>query len=672
MKILSLTLAISLGLAAAPAAVAAVALPSAEAFFENPAFSGAIISPSGKHIAARIGAKGKRNMLAVVDLATQKVQIVAHFGDTDIGNVQWVNEQRLMFDSVDRQAAQGDVDFAPGLYAVDRDGARFKQLASRRSEGLKQSSVHRDMLPWHTQMLRQVGPQNSDWAYVQDLSLNAGARIEEVKLVRVNTVTGRTQSVERPGDIQSWLLDQEGRPRLAYMLNKDMVEIKVRDDENAPWRTLASFKAFGRTHGAMQPLAFGGGNTLYVKARHGADKTSIFRLDLASGKMDDKPLITLEGYDFNGRLVIRGGQLVGVHYLQDGEGSQWFDPALQALQADIDKLLPQTVNMLDLPADLQSQNVLVRAFSDTRPSAYYVYDRGAKKLNKVGETHPDIVPEQMGHQEQVRIAARDGQEVPTMLTLPPQRDAKNLPMVVLVHGGPYLRGTSWAWDPEVQFLASRGYVVLQPEFRGSTGYGERHYVSGWKQWGLKMQDDIADATKWAIAKGYADPQRICIAGASYGGYATLMGLIRDPELYRCGVEWSGVTDMKLMVTGHWLYSDDFSQAWRNYGMPELIGDPEKDAERFKATSPIEQAQRITQPLLMAHGGADLRVPLIHGTRLRDAVQRANNQVEWIEYGQEGNGWFLPETRIDFWNRVERFLDRNIGQHPAQPQAQGQQ
>jgi dipeptidyl aminopeptidase/acylaminoacyl peptidase len=178
-----------------------------------------------------------------------------------------------------------------------------------------------------------------------------------------------------------------------------------------------------------------------------------------------------------------------------------------------------------------------------------------------------------------------------------------------------------------------------------------------------MQDDIADATKWAIAKGYADPQRICIAGASYGGYATLMGLVNDPALYRCGIDWIGVTDIKLLFTGHWMYRDDANETWLRYGMPELIGDPQKDAERFQATSPVEQAHRITQPLLMAYGGADLRVPLVHGIRLRDAVQKNNRQVEWVEYEKEGHGWRLPENRIDFWTRVEKFLDKHIGAGP---------
>jgi dipeptidyl aminopeptidase/acylaminoacyl peptidase len=233
-------------------------------------------------------------------------------------------------------------------------------------------------------------------------------------------------------------------------------------------------------------------------------------------------------------------------------------------------------------------------------------------------------------------------------------------MVVLVHGGPYVHGSSWGWSAQTQFLASRGYAVLEPAFRGSTGFGARHFVAGWKQWGLKMQDDIADGTRWAIAKGIADPKRICIAGASYGGYATLMGLVKDPDLYRCGVDWVGVTDIQLLYDGHWSFKSDMSDEWKSYGMPEMVGDPVKDAAQLAATSPLQQAARITQPLLMAYGGVDHRVPMYHGRKFYDAVTRTNKQVEWIEYQDEGHGWSLPKNRIDFWGRVETFLDKQIG------------
>jgi dipeptidyl aminopeptidase/acylaminoacyl peptidase len=265
----------------------------------------------------------------------------------------------------------------------------------------------------------------------------------------------------------------------------------------------------------------------------------------------------------------------------------------------------------------------------------------------------------MGREDLVHYAARDGLKIPAWLTLPKGKD-KNLPLVVLVHGGPYVRGGQWGWDAEAQFLASRGYAVLQPEYRGSTGYGALHFRAGWKQWGLKMQDDIADGAKWAIAQGIADGKRICIAGASYGGYATLMGLVNDPDLYQCGIDWVGVTDIKLLYTGHWSFRDDLPDGWKQYGMPYLIGDLEKDADQFKATSPLEQAARIKQPLLLAYGAADQRVPLYHGTKFYDAVKATNKNVEWVVYEEEGHGWALVKNRVDFWTRVERFLNKSIG------------
>src|SRR5450830_808309 len=161
------------------------------------------------------------------------------------------------------------------------------------------------------------------------------------------------------------------------------------------------------------------------------------------------------------------------------------------------------------------------------------------------------------------ITRRATADIPAWLTLPHGGAGKKLPMVVLVHGGPYVRGHVWGWNANAQFLASRGYAVLEPEFRGSTGYGFDHFKAGWKQWGLAMQNDIADGTRWAIAGGVADPRRICIAGASYGGYATLMGLVNDPELYRCGIDWVGVTDIDLLFSGHWSFSSDLPDDYKN-------------------------------------------------------------------------------------------------------------
>jgi dipeptidyl aminopeptidase/acylaminoacyl peptidase len=316
--------------------------------------------------------------------------------------------------------------------------------------------------------------------------------------------------------------------------------------------------------------------------------------------------------------------------------------------------------MIDAPARTSVPWVLVKSYSDRQPLRYLLFYTQSGKLELVGNTYPKIDPTRMGRQETVRFKARDGLDIPGLLTLPPGGTRKNLPMVVLVHGGPWVHGAVWGWDPDSQFLASRGYAVLEPDFRGSTGYGFHHYQAGWKQWGRAMQDDVADGTRWAIAQGYADPRRICIAGASYGGYATLMGLVNDPDLYKCGVDWVGVTDINLMYTGAWSRASDLPDQWKAYGMPELIGDRVKDAAQLKATSPIEQAARITQPVLLAYGGVDRRVPLYHGQKFYDAVTKTNKNVEWIEYPEEGHGWHLPKNSVDFWTRVEAFLGKNIG------------
>ena len=263
----------------------------------------------------------------------------------------------------------------------------------------------------------------------------------------------------------------------------------------------------------------------------------------------------------------------------------------------------------------------------------------------------------MGVRDVHRFAARDGLSIPVLVTHPPGKASGARPALVLVHGGPWVRGAHWSWEPQAQFLASRGYVVIEPEFRGSEGYGFKHYRAGWKQWGMAMQDDVADAVQWAVKQGWVDPKRVCIAGASYGGYATLMGLVRHHELYQCGVNWVGVSDINLMYSINW---SDISEEAKGYSMPVLIGDRVADAQQLKDTSPVEQAAKVRRPLLMAYGADDRRVPIAHGKEFRDAVSRTNSDVEWVVYNNEGHGWRMLETNVDFWTRVEKFLDRNIG------------
>ena len=651
----------------APAAPAA--RPTVQDFFGNPEFSGALLSPSGKYLAVKIGSKDQRDRLAVVELGQNAVKVVGNFSDADIGRFQWINDERLAFTAADHALAAGDQRYAPGLYAINRDGTGFRQLAMRSGlpfvSGGFSSMQTRDLLPWHTYMLDQDGPQDSEYMYVLNSSISGPGQVDRVDLQRINTLTGRVAAtISRPGDSMTWMLDNKGEPRLTQTSKDRQNEIWYRDPASNEWRRLTGFDNYTGGEGAFKPLAFGPDGTLYVVANTHSDLAAVHSYDFASNTISAEPIVKLDGYDFAGQLIMDQRRMLGVRYLTDAHGTVWFDPAMKAMQEKIDAMLPNTINLLTPPTRPQAPWVLVTSFSDVWPSRTFLYNRDSKQLSAVGSSYPAIKPTQMAHKIMVHYKARDGLDIPAWLTVP-QGSGKNLPMVVLVHGGPYVRGGSLEWEPDAQFLASRGYAVLEPEYRGSRGFGARHYYAGWKQWGLKMQDDVADGARWAIAQGTADAKRICIAGASYGGYAALMGLVNDPELYKCGVNWLGVTDINLMHDGHWAYVSDFSDVWRQYGMAELVGDPVKDAAQLRATSPLLQAARIRQPLLLAYGGADMRVPLPHGTKFYKAVKQTNPNVEWIEYPDEGHGWALPKTRFDFWTRVEQFLDKNIGAGAAQ-------
>ena len=637
----------------------AAARPPISAFFSNPAFNGAMLSPNGRYLAAFTGAEGRRDGLAVVNLDDMSAQMVAQFSDTDIGEARWVNNERLLFSTVDKSRGRRDVRFAPGIFAVNRNGKQFRQLAQRNQKFLRSGDDPFEMLPWHTFMLEQDGPQNSDDVYVSDYGIISPGIVVSVDLVRLNTRNGTWRGVDHPGTAQEWLLDHNGEPRLMKTLDRNVTAIHYLDPATAKWRVLASFDAYTGSEQAFTPLAFGPDGALYVVANHGSNYSKLFRYDLQNNKLGQN-MVALDGFDFKGHLIISNNKLLGVRVNADAEGTAWFDPAMEALQQQVNAKLPGMVNLITPPKAPETPWVLVESYSDKQPRRYLVYNTATRKMSEVGNMAPAIKAADMGSRDLVYYKSRDGLDIPAWLTLPAGGHDQQLPLVVLVHGGPYVRGGSWDWHADAQFLASRGYAVLEPEFRGSTGYGYSHFRAGWKQWGLKMQDDIADGTRWAIARGTADARRICIAGASYGGYATLMGLINDRDLYRCGINWVGVTDIGLMYDSGWRYSSDMSDGWKQYGMPQLVGDLVQDADQLKATSPLLRAAEIKQPLLLAYGGADVRVPLPHGIKFRDAVRRTNPQVEWVEYEEEGHGWSLPQNRIDFWGRVEKFLDKHIG------------
>jgi dipeptidyl aminopeptidase/acylaminoacyl peptidase len=292
------------------------------------------------------------------------------------------------------------------------------------------------------------------------------------------------------------------------------------------------------------------------------------------------------------------------------------------------------------------------------PGSYYFFDRAKGKLEWLADSMPWIDPKKMSPMTPVRYKARDGLEIPAYLTIPRGSSGKNLPMVAMIHGGPWYSGDEWAFNPEVQFLASRGYAVLQPNFRGTTRYGWKHFSSSFKQWGLAMQDDITDGVQWTVAQGVADPKRMCIYGASYGGYATMMGVIKTPDLFKCGINYVGVTDLDLFTSATW---SDFAYSPSLDGeMKDMFGDSVKDAAQLKATSPVLLASKIKVPVMMAYGAADVRVVPEHGFRMKAAMERAGQHPDWMIADGEGHGYLEISNQVMFYGAMEKFLDKNIG------------
>jgi dipeptidyl aminopeptidase/acylaminoacyl peptidase len=391
----------------------------------------------------------------------------------------------------------------------------------------------------------------------------------------------------------------------------------------------------------------------------GSENAAIYGCDTKTSAIESTPVFAVKGFDLTGGLRFSSdGRLVGIDYDAERATTYWIDEKLSKIQAQLDQALPDHVNSLQVPLAPDGSPILVSSYSDRDPGRFLLFSPQGNKLEQIAQARPWMPAERMQPTRFMRYPARDGLSIPAQLTLPSGQGP--FPLVVLHYGGPWVRPIEWRWDPHVQFLVSRGYAVFMPAPRASTGFGVKLFKAGWKQWGLGMQDDVTDGVQQLIKDGIADPKRICIAGASYGGYLTMMGLAKEPGLFRCGINWVGVTDPSFMFSVTWT---DFNRAdAARFTLPMLIGDPEKDAEQFKRTSPVVRAAEIKQPVLMAYGGLDQRVPIINGEKMRAALAPHNKKVEWVVYPDEGHGWLKVANNVDFWTRVEKFLAENMGAH----------
>lgn len=642
---------------AAPGAWAQVAAgkPDAAKYFAPAQTTGAALSPDGRRVALRSRALHGRSILSVVELDGMKPTVVYSSDEADASHFVWVNNQRLAFTLGDWETPVGKQDAGPGLFGVNADGSAFKQLVERQGVWLRNGNDGRELLPGNTYLLNGSTQRTGDEVLVVRPEQWQDNDVDYIKLLKLNTLNGRTTEIDGPLHAVDWWTDAKGELRAAQVREQDKGSLLWKDPATGAWRVLSRYNVYTED-GDLQVRHIAADGRMYVTARRGQDKQAMWLMNPATGLWGDKPLASSPGFDVDAQVVACEDKVLGLRFTIDAEVTQWFDTDMRALQAQIDKVLPRTSNRLSVPWQGGSPWVLIEAFADIQPSLYYLFNRETRKFTKLGAERPDIAPQQLAAMDLVHIQARDGNDIPAWVTRPAgQEKGQNLPMVVLVHGGPWAPGQHWRFNAEVQFLAARGYVVLQPEFRGTLGYGRAHFERSWHQWGKAMQDDVTDATRWAVAQGLADPRRIAIAGASYGGYATLMGLVREPDLYRCGVAWVGVTDLDMLHTVSW---DDMPASYKKFGMPKLLGDRVKDADDLKANSPLTHAAKITQPLLLAYGGKDRRVPIVHGEKFRKAVQASNRDVEWLMYDEEGHGWADPASKLDFYNRMARFLDKH--------------
>ncbi|KPF51368.1 hypothetical protein D621_12330 [beta proteobacterium AAP51] len=657
-------LLVSLAAAAVQAqpAVQAAELPTAESFVRAPQLVSATLSPSGERVALIVTTPAGRRVLAVRSLAEGgSTRTVASFDDADIQRVHWVNDDRLAYEAF--QPGAEIEEGGAGTFAVDHDGGNVRELIVWRfSNAIVGSRIERRGLPYGWFVWGTLDDGSDDILVFRRTTDSSGDAVMGA-LARLNTRNGSlaTLSFRAPPFASNWVLDSQRQLRVVSTSRDGRSRLHWKKPGSDTWTVVLDEPLLDA--GALMPRFLENDGTLIVEGRNGRDTSALFALDLATGKLDPEPLVALAGFDLAPQLETdsRTRQVVGVHTRAARPASVWFDERLDAIQAAVDAALPGRFNRLHCGRCQSTRHFIVFSQSDTHPGEFLHYDHAQRKLQALGSRKPWVAPARQGRSTFHRIAARDGLSLPLVVTHPPgvapdAQPAVPLPTVVLVHGGPWLRGSDLRWDGEAQFLASRGYRVLQVDFRGSEGYGWRHFQAGWKQWGTAMQDDLADAVAWAAQQGLSDPRRVCLMGASYGGYASLMSLIRHPQVYRCGVSFAGVTDIGLLYTARW---GDIGDQSKRFTMPVLVGDPKADAELLKAASPLARVAEIQRPVLLAWGLLDRRVPPEHADRFVKAARAAGVKIETLSWGEEGHGFFSTKNEADFLRRVETFLAREL-------------
>lgn len=599
-------------------------------FFRNPEKARYQISPDGNWISFMSPYENRMN-INVQKMGSTEVKRITSETARDIAGYFWKGNSHILY----VKDFGGDENFH--LFRASIDGKETTDLTP--FEKVRVDIVD-DLEDFDDEVLISMNKRNPEVFDVYHLQISTG------KLDMV---------AENPGNISGWVTDHNGKIRAATTTDGVNTSLLYRETEADSFKTVltTSYKE------TLAPLFFTFDNRqIYASSNLGRDKQAIVRFDIEKGKeleiIFEHPEVDVDGLNYSHLRKV----LTTVTYQRAKPERVFMDDITKMIYARLEKEL-EGYHFVITSMNKKEDKFLVRTYSDRSLGAYYFYDLAADKLTKLNDFSPWLNENDLCEMTPISYTTRDGETVNGYLTLPKGKPAKNLPVVINPHGGPWARD-SWGFNPEVQFLANRGYAVLQMNFRGSTGYGRRWWELSFRQWGKTMQDDITDGVNWLIKEGIANPKKIAIYGGSYGGYATLAGITFTPDLYACAVDYVGVSNL-------FTFMQTIPPYWKQYlqMMHDMVGYPDKDSLMLRAASPVFHVDKIKCPLFIAQGAKDPRVNKNESDQVVEALKKRGIDVEYMVKDNEGHGFHNEENRFEFYGAMEKFLAKHLNGN-AQP------
>lgn len=643
-------------------ATSAPAPLSVQAFFSYPQISNAQISPDGQYLAMVVSdSKTGEDQKGLVVLNLKSKKVTANFktiGDQVIDQYWWANDERILVATA-TQTGSLDSPIPDGeLFGINVDGSDSAQLLGVLPGGAD-AFTHigkHETLNYFEQML-YIPPDNAKQVVVQTYT----GRNQPDRAYALDIYNGTIRNIAKSPAANGMLLtDNAGNVRLATGSNTLTGEAKLfyrASGDALDWKNLSSlYSSDDPADSPLQPLGFAADDkTIYWLGRTNDSTLGLYALDPDSLKMKllyGDPEVDVGDFiwSFNWQKtqkIIAVKTIPGLPALHILDSDS---PKAQDLASLYAAFPDQTV---DITSNTRDGSLMVAyVHSDRNPGAFYLLDAKKSQLSLLFKALPAIDPQQMANMRPIEFKARDGLSIHGYLTLPPGSDGKNLPLILNPHGGPHGIRDYWGFDPETQFFASHGYAVLQVNYRGSGGYGMNFQDLGYRHWGTTMQSDLADAVHWVIKQGIVDPKRICIYGASYGGYAAVENTILYPDLYKCTVAYSGVYDLTLMDKSdfsHYAYGDRFLKV--------VLGD---DSAKLKAESPVYNADKIKDDIFIIYSGADKRVVPENSEELMAALDKLGKPYKKLYKRNEGHGYAKPEHRFELYTQMLDFFNKEIG------------